>query len=88
MKEFIAAMKDKSVKEIILLADQEATEAERNCYRTGQTDCCRSYANRLKDLIFFLRYPSFPNCCPVVVTAEEAIALKGQDRISAEPSGK
>jgi hypothetical protein len=82
IQEFIEAMQDKSIKEIVLFADKEATEAERNCYRFGETDCCRLYANKLKGLISFIRYSSYPQCCPDGIPEEEAHRLKHLVRIS------
>jgi hypothetical protein len=59
--DFVAAIKDKPYQDIIYLADQEATEAERLYYRSGaygdkEKICGEKYAGILKDLVTYLRY--------------------------------
>lgn len=59
--DFVAAIKDKSYHDIIYLADQEATAAERLLYRNGVNNaakkkCGQQYASVLKDLVSYLRY--------------------------------
>lgn len=60
IKTFIDTLKDKNYREIILLAEKEATEAERKYVRRkcGQAtnDCSKEYAKQLKCLIFYIRY--------------------------------
>jgi hypothetical protein len=65
IKEFIEAVKDKVHLDIIYLAEQEATEAERFFYRTrasqDQTSLeSKKYADLLKDFILYMRYTSKP----------------------------
>ena len=57
--EFIDKVKDRSGREIIHLADQEATEAERLLYRSRHRNNgadLRSYAMLLKDIVLFMRH--------------------------------
>jgi hypothetical protein len=58
--DFVAAIKDKSYYDVIYLADQEATAAERLLFRNGVHDderkrCGQKYASILKDLISYMR---------------------------------
>jgi hypothetical protein len=58
---FINAVKGKDYSEIIELADQEATIADRCRYRKRRknaeaSECGMRYSSQLKDLIFYLRY--------------------------------
>jgi hypothetical protein len=58
--DFVATIKDKSYDDIIYLADQEATAAERLLYRRVAADdlkkiCGQEYASILKDFIAFMR---------------------------------
>jgi predicted nucleic acid-binding protein len=58
--DFVAFTKDKSYQDIIYLADQEATAAERLLYRNAVNNaerkkCGQEYATILKDLIVFMR---------------------------------
>jgi hypothetical protein len=62
--EFVGAMKGKPYSEILMLANHEATLAERCLYRrekcpADDTACIR-YSKKLKDLIFYLRYSTRP----------------------------
>ncbi|MGD9313718.1 MAG: hypothetical protein PVI96_12425 [Desulfobacterales bacterium] len=57
---FVAAIKDKSYHDIIYLADQEATAAERLLFRNAADDdervrCGQRYATILKNLIAYMR---------------------------------
>ena len=57
---FVAAVKDKPYDDIIYLADQEATAAERLLLRNGVTDnerkkCGQRYASILKSFISYMR---------------------------------
>ena len=59
--DFVAAIKDKPYQDIIYLADQEATAAERLLYRNGVNGdqkklCGKKYASILKDLVSYMRY--------------------------------
>jgi hypothetical protein len=58
--EFVDAMKGKPYSEIIMLANHEATFAERCLYRREKCQAddtaCMEYTQKLKDLIFYLRY--------------------------------
>ena len=61
IQEFVAAISDKDYLEIVYLADQEATEAERLSSHLRsengiQKETSREYASTLKDLIVFLRH--------------------------------
>ena len=65
IKEFIEAVKDKVYLDIIYMAHQEATEAERFFYRTRSSQNPESleskkYADLLKDFISYLRYTVKP----------------------------
>jgi hypothetical protein len=58
--DFVAAIKDKPFQEIIYLADQEATAAERIFYQDGANGdqkrlCGQKYAAVLKDLVSYMR---------------------------------
>ena len=62
--EFVDTVKGKPYSEIIMLANHEATLAERCLYRRAKcavddTSCGR-YTQQLKDLIFYLRYSTRP----------------------------
>ena len=57
---FVAAIKDKSYHDIIYLADQEATAAERLLFRNATNNderkkCGQRYASILKQLIAYMR---------------------------------
>jgi hypothetical protein len=57
---FVAAVKDKSYDDIIYLADQEATAAERFLFRNSINDderkkCGQRYASILKTFISYMR---------------------------------
>ncbi len=57
---FVAAIKDKSYHDIIYLADQEATAAERLLFRNAANNeerrkCGQRYASMLKKLIAYMR---------------------------------
>ena len=59
--EFVTKVKHKSIPDVVLLADREATEAERLTLRTpsrpeGETETYRHYALALKDFVQFIRY--------------------------------
>lgn len=57
--EFIDKVKGHNTQEIIYLADQEATEAERHVYKVAKTDNCdnaRSYVMLLKDIVLYIRH--------------------------------
>lgn len=59
--DFFAAVKGKHYQDIIYLADQEATEAERLSFRNKinvnkKERCRKKYASTLKDLVFFMQY--------------------------------
>jgi hypothetical protein len=69
ISKFIKATLGKDALDIIELADKEATEAERNRYRSGaethrRRRCGHQYAQQLKDLIFFIRYGVRPAGLP------------------------
>jgi len=60
-EQFAHSVKEKDLYDIIYLAEQEAVETWRSCYKSrsaasSQADLCRSYQNKLKGLIRFLRY--------------------------------
>jgi hypothetical protein len=60
-EQFADSVKEKDFYDIIYLAEQEAIETWRNCYKSrsatdGQAALCRSYQNKLEGLIRFLRY--------------------------------
>jgi hypothetical protein len=66
IKEFVEAIRNKDYLEIVYLADQEATEAERFSNRLKarngiQKETSREYANTLKDFIVFLRHGINPS---------------------------
>jgi hypothetical protein len=57
---FVATIKDKPFDDIIYLADQEATAAERLLFRSGVNNderkkCGKKYASILKELIAYMR---------------------------------
>jgi hypothetical protein len=59
--DFVAAIKDKPIMDVIYLADQEATAAERLFYRNGKNgdqkkNCGKKYASVLKDLVSYMKY--------------------------------
>jgi hypothetical protein len=57
--EFIEKVRGHSYHDIICLADQEATEAERFIYKKCRQASCRDlrdYALTLKDFVTFMRY--------------------------------
>ncbi len=59
ISEFITKVKGHSSQEIIYLADQEATEAERISFRHGADDegqHARDYSVLLKDVILYMRH--------------------------------
>jgi hypothetical protein len=69
ISKFIKATSGKNALDIIELADKEATEAERDRYRSGavalrRRQCGHQYAQQLKDLIFFIRYGVRPAGLP------------------------
>jgi hypothetical protein len=61
---FVDAMKGKSYSEIVMLANHEATIAERCLYRRekcrAEDSACIRYTKQLKDLIAYLRYSTRP----------------------------
>jgi hypothetical protein len=65
LSDFVGAVRGKGYYEILHLADQEATEAERLFLRP-KTDkstrqrCGREYAERIKQLIDYMRYEVKP----------------------------
>lgn len=63
--EFVGAVRNKDYHEILLLADREATEAERKRMRRRSDDplgerCGKLYAERIKQLIEYMRYEVRP----------------------------
>jgi len=57
--EFIDKVKGHSDQEIIYMADQEATQAERHLYKHCNADSCdtaRSYVLLLKDIVMYMRH--------------------------------
>lgn len=57
--EFMKKAEGHSYEEIIWMADQEATEAERRFYRlgrSGDSDKILSYTRYLKDFILYMRH--------------------------------
>ncbi|MGD8833422.1 MAG: hypothetical protein PVI54_12260 [Desulfobacteraceae bacterium] len=57
--EFIDKVKGHSDQEIIFMADQEATKAERHLYKNypeKQLEYARSYVALLKDVILYMRH--------------------------------
>lgn len=59
--DFVLETKGRNYQEIIYLAEQEATEAERRLYHAGSTHqakslCEQDYAQCLKGFITFMRY--------------------------------
>jgi hypothetical protein len=65
LPEFVGAVRNKDYYEILHLADIEATEAERLFLRSrtdkGTRQCCgREYADRIKQLIDYMRYEVKP----------------------------
>lgn len=66
--DFVGALRNKNYYEILQLADQEATEAERLYLRSRanasiRIRCGREYAERIKQLIAYMRYEVRP-CSP------------------------
>jgi hypothetical protein len=65
INDFIEAIKDKDLNDIIYLADVEATAAERCRWRKllppeDKQTCGAVYAGKLKDLVSYLRYATRP----------------------------
>jgi hypothetical protein len=65
LSDFVGAVRNKDYFEILHLADQEATEAERLLLRPknvkgGRQRCGREYAERIKQLIDYMRYEVKP----------------------------
>jgi len=63
--DFVGAIRNKDYFEILQLADQEATAAERLFLRSRtdasiQRRCSREYAERIKQLIAYMRYEVKP----------------------------
>ncbi len=63
--DFVGAVQNKNYFEIIHLADQEATAAERlflqpRVDKTARQRCGRDYAERIKQLIDYMRYEVKP----------------------------
>jgi hypothetical protein len=61
LNDFVQALVDMDLMEIIEAANWEATEAERCYYRmravlTKEAEACLKYSNSIKDLITFMRY--------------------------------
>ena len=57
--EFIDKVRGRSNKEIVYMADQEATAAERALYRSAQSgdnDPANSYVMILKDIVLYMRH--------------------------------
>ena len=59
--DFVETIRGKDYREIMYLAEQEATDAERLFYRKRTSDdfedkTVSSYARVLKDFLFFMRY--------------------------------
>jgi hypothetical protein len=67
-KDFLEAVKDTSGFETIHLTHEEATQAERLCYKIGATAkkednfCCGTYSEKLKAFILYLRHGVQPRC--------------------------
>ena len=66
ISDFVEAIENKDYLDIIYLADQEATAAERLYFKNGvdvneKHKCSRDYASALKNLISFLRYGVRPS---------------------------
>lgn len=64
--DFVGAVRNKNYFEILHLADQEATAAERLFLRsridtTTRQRCGRDYADRIKQLIDYMRYEVKPH---------------------------
>jgi hypothetical protein len=65
LNEFLISVEGKDYSNIILLANREATEAERivlhSEFKIGKKEqCAKDYADELKELIFFLRSTIVP----------------------------
>ncbi|BBO68419.1 hypothetical protein DSCA_23490 [Desulfosarcina alkanivorans] len=65
IEEFVETVKDKAPWEVIALAVEEATQADRMIHRTGLRSelvffCGRRYSSHLKRLIALLRYTVKP----------------------------
>ena len=59
ISEFINKVRGRSDHEIIYMADQEATAAERLCFKHGaseEIDDARNYALLLKDVVLYMRH--------------------------------
>lgn len=58
--DFLEAVRDRSGHEMIHLTNQEATQAERRCFRRhSESDgdlCCDEYCKQLKGFILYLRH--------------------------------
>ncbi|MBF0117505.1 MAG: hypothetical protein HQK79_01620 [Desulfobacterales bacterium] len=59
--DFIFSIKNRSFEEIILMANEEATKAERHCLKCGlvkksEKDSIKEYATAIKHLICYMRY--------------------------------
>jgi hypothetical protein len=83
--EFLERVKDRDYLEVIYLADQEATEAERLKYqsRAGKVvlpEACSGYVDTLKGFIRFMRYgvksPSMQNALRKGIQAFREAALE------------
>jgi hypothetical protein len=78
-RDFLEAIKDTSGFETIHLTHEEATRAERLCFK-GQQDksengaCCNEYSKKLKGFILYLRHG-------VKVSSIKDVDLKGFKRI-------
>lgn len=60
-QDFLDAVRDTSGLEMIYLTNEEATEAERLCFRgyrtkDGNDSCCGEYSKKLKGFIIYLRH--------------------------------
>ena len=61
LRGFLEAVRDKDYRDVLYLAEKEATEAERPSYQQKQEEelgkqAKTSYAKILKDFMFFMRY--------------------------------
>ena len=60
LTEFVDQIVEQPYNDIILLADREATEAQRQVYRQRSSDCQKgemeTYALLLKDLLVYMRH--------------------------------
>ena len=76
ISEFISEVKGHSRQEIIFLADEEATAAERESYKPHlQKDRrrMRNYAMEIKDIILYMRHG-------ILTRALRALDLRGLDK--------